>query len=110
MPVKTWAPAVVTPAVVTPTAAVATKGAAAASGSSQASVSTQTINQTNSQSVTGNNNTVTFGRLPPTADGTQGAPLQTGQSNTANNTNVVIKSVNINTAVAWDNATANATS
>ena len=111
-PVYKAMPAVVTPAVVTPTAAVATKGAAAASGSSQASVSKQTIVQNNVQVANLQNSTgatVTFGRLPPTDDSTSGA-LQTGQSNTASNTNVVIMSVNINTAVAWDNATANATS
>jgi hypothetical protein len=108
-PVYKAMPAVVTPAVVTPTAAVATKGAAAASGASQASVSTQTIIQTNTQSVTGNNNTVTFGGL---SDGgsTSGAPLQTGQSNTASNSNVVIKNLDVNAAVAWNNSTAKAVS
>ena len=106
-PVYKAMPAVVTPAVVTPTAAVATKGAAAASGSSQASVSTQTINQTNTQSVTGNINTVTFGGLP--VDGSaQGVPL--GQSNTASNSNVVIKNLDVNAAVAWNNSTAIAAS
>jgi len=93
-PVYKAMPAVVTPAVVTPTAAVATKGAAAASGSSQASVSTQIINQTNTQSVTGNGNNVTFD----------------SQSNSASNSNTVIKSLNINTAVAWNNSTAKAVS
>jgi hypothetical protein len=90
-------PAVVTPAVVTPTAAVATKGAAAASGSSQASVSKQTIIQNNNQIANLQNSTgatVTFA----------------SQQNTASNSNVVIKSVNISPAVAFDNATANATS
>jgi hypothetical protein len=112
-PVYKAMPAVVTPAVVTPTAAVATKGAAAASGSSQASVSKQTIIQNNNQIANLQNSTgatVTFGRLPPTDGSIQGDGRQTGQSNTASNSNVVIKSVNISPAVAFDNATANATS
>jgi hypothetical protein len=95
-PVYKAMPAVVTPAVVTPTAAVATKGAAAASGGSQASVSKQTIIQNNVQIANLQNSTggtVTF-------DGSQ--------SNTATNTNTVIKSLNVNAAVAWDNGTANA--
>jgi hypothetical protein len=96
-PVYKAMPAVVTPAVVTPTAAVATKGAAAASGSSQASVSKQTIVQNNVQVANLQNSTgatVTF------------AP----QTNTATNTNTVIKSLDINTAVAWNNSTAKAVS
>ncbi|MGA9079189.1 MAG: hypothetical protein WB581_03005 [Halobacteriota archaeon] len=96
MPVKT---------VVTPAAAVAAKGgaAASASGNSQAAASTQTIIQTNTQSVTGDNNTV---RRLPVDDGTVGAPIQTGQSNTAVNSNIVIKDINTSPAVAWGNATA----
>ncbi|MGA9079576.1 MAG: hypothetical protein WB581_05030 [Halobacteriota archaeon] len=94
------------PAVVTPAAAVAAKGgaAASASGNSQAAATTQTITQTNTQSVTGDNNTV--GRLllpvaPSTSD-----RIQPSQSNTAVNSNVVIKDINTSPAVAWGNATA----
>ena len=94
-------------AVVTPAAAVAAKGgaAASASGNSQAAASTQTIIQTNTQSVTGDNNTV---RGLPFDDGAASAPIQTGtgQSNTAVNSNIVIKDIITSPAVAWGNATA----
>ena len=90
MPV--WKP-VWKPAVVTPTAAAASAKAGVAA-SAAASATTQGITQTQSVgAVTGNNNTVNFGRVlvPDEADG-----FVTGQtaSNTATTTT-------INTAIAW---------